>query len=133
MPDHLRITELRAITWNYGVFLVFDEGETVVVRVCDILCLSLGCVDRVYRDDSIVLVWEESGRIVPVDNRRAGKDSFCGFAWEYCNGLVSPVVEVPTCGMTPVLIARYVSCWVVFIVLVIEIEGSKKQDKDAHW
>jgi len=133
MPDHLRITELRAITWNYGVFLVFDKGETVVVRVCDILCLLLGCVDRVYRDDAIVLVWKESGCIVPVDNRRAGKDSFCRSAWEYGDGLVSPAVEVPTCGMTPVLIARHISCWVVFVVLVIELEWMKRQDKDIHW
>jgi hypothetical protein len=83
VPDNLGITELGWIgtTWNNDrVVFVLGEGVAIVVRVCDVLRLVLGHVDRVYCNYAIGLVWKKSRRVVGVYDSRTREDAFGGTA-----------------------------------------------------
>lgn len=73
MPDHVRISEVRAVDIEHGIALVCLEGVAIITAISNSLVLSsLGAtwvlsksVDGHY---AVVLVGEEAGSVVRVEN-----------------------------------------------------------------
>ena len=107
VPDDLRITELGGADGDDGVFGVFVEGEAVIERVGNFLRLLFVRVESVHGDDTILLVGEEAGGVVDVDDARAGEDGFTLSTREDGYGLVDPGIEIFGGSVTPVLVAGY--------------------------
>lgn len=114
MPKHLRIAELCAVAVDNGVVLVFDERVAAIVRVRNVLRLSLGRVESVYCDYAVCLVGEEPRSIVNVDDCTAGEYALSRATREQSNRLIDPCQQVLASSVTPVLVTCDVCCWVVY-------------------
>jgi len=73
MPEDFGISELGAVDINDRVTCVCLEGVASVGAVRYILRLHaggsrVGC-DRVDRNDTVILIWEEAAGVVDIDNR----------------------------------------------------------------
>lgn len=79
MPDNIRISEVRAVDVEHGVSFVWFERVAIVVTGRDGLVLS--ALDATWvlsksvdGDDAVVLVGEEAGGVVWVQNCRTAED-----------------------------------------------------------
>lgn len=82
------------------------------------LCLVSNGWTYVDGNYAVVLVREETRRVVGVDHGAAREDKRVLVRREQRNGLIDPVVQVVRRSVAPVLVARHVGCRVVLVVQV---------------
>ena len=99
MPDHFGVSELGGVGRDDWVLSVCLEGVSAISAVGDSLLLHTLHAARVFGEsvdcyDTVVLVWEETGGVVRIDDSRSGED-VCVVVWcPQGDLLVLPVVEI---------------------------------------
>lgn len=116
MPENLGITKLCAANSKNRVAAVLSECVSSVSRIRNVLRLGVGRVEGIDSNNAIGLIREEARCVVGVDDSAAGKDAFRAVAWENCNRLIRPMIEVFRCCVTPVLVTSYSRGWVVYMI-----------------
>ena len=99
MPNDFGISELGGVGRDDGVLCVGFEGVPAISTVSDGLLLQTLHASRVFgksvdRYDTVVLVWEETGGVVGIDDRRSGEDVGVVVRRPQGDLLVLPVVEI---------------------------------------
>ena len=99
MPNDFGISELGGVGWDDRVLCIGLEGVSAISAVGDGLLLEALHASRVFgksvdRYDTVVLVWEETGGVVGIDDRRSGEDVGVVVRRPQGDLLVLPVVEV---------------------------------------
>ena len=74
MPNDFGVSELGGVGRDDGVLSVGLEGVSAISTVSDGLLLQTLHASRVFSEsvdcyDAVVLVWEETGGVVRIDNR----------------------------------------------------------------
>jgi len=99
VPDDFGVSELGGVGGNDWVLCVGFERVSAISAVSNGLLLQTLHASWVFgksvdRYDTIVLVWEETGGVVRIDDSRSGED-VCVVVWcPQGDLLVLPVVEI---------------------------------------
>jgi hypothetical protein len=109
---YLWVSELRGVDVQNGVVCVVVKGISSISGYGNVLSLDRSG-KSVYGDDTIILVWEETARVVDVYDDRSTVDEGRAVCREESNWLVGPGVTVIGRGMAPMLVASYGIGWIV--------------------
>ena len=104
VPDDLGVSEVGRSDVDDRVSFVLFKAVSSVPRVGNLLRLAIRSIEGVDGDDSVVLIREEAGGVVLVDDGGSGEDAGLVVGGEEGDGLVVPSIQVGGSSVTPVLV-----------------------------
>src|SRR5688572_20730038 len=113
MPEYFRITKLTACCSEHRILIVNRPCKTFIITVSKSLVLPVACTSE-NCDQGRFAIYAEPGAVIPIHYYTAGKSPDT-VVHRNRQRHFFPVYQVGTYCMTPTLVSRLSSAWIVLI------------------